>query len=85
VNEVPIDDVRELYLSRYENAKFWQDYTDFSYHRLEVTGVYFIGGFGVMGWVSGEEYRRARPDPLAEAAPGSHSIVHLLPARRRGD
>ena len=49
VNEVAAEEVRELYLTRYENAKFWQDYTDFSYHRLEVSGVYFIGGFGVMG------------------------------------
>jgi putative heme iron utilization protein len=70
VNEVPAEEVRELYLSRYENAKFWQDYTDFSYHRLEVSGVYFIGGFGVMGWVAAEDYQRAHPDPLADAAPG---------------
>ena len=70
VNEVAAEEVRELYLTRYENAKFWRDYTDFSYHRLEVSGVYFIGGFGVMGWVSAEDYRSARPDPLAEAAPG---------------
>jgi len=70
VNEVASEEVRELYLTRYENAKFWRDYTDFSYHRLEVSGVYFIGGFGVMGWVSAEDYRSARPDPLAEAAPG---------------
>ena len=68
--EAPAAEVRELYLSRYENAKFWQEYTDFAYYRLEISGVYFIGGFGVMGWVSGEDYRDARPDPLAEAAPG---------------
>ena len=70
VTEVPAADVRDLYLSRYESAKFWQDYSDFAYYRLEVTGVYFIGGFGVMGWVAAEDYRSARPDPLAEAAPG---------------
>jgi putative heme iron utilization protein len=69
-NDASAEEVRDLYLSRYENAKFWQDYTDFSYHRLEVSGVYFIGGFGVMGWVTAEDYRRARPDPLADAAPG---------------
>jgi putative heme iron utilization protein len=63
-------EVRGLYLSRYENAKYWQDYTDFAYYRLEVSGVYFIGGFGVMGWVSAEDYGSALPDPLAEAAPG---------------
>jgi len=69
-NEAPADEVRDLYLSHYENAKFWQDYTDFSYHRLEVSGVYFIGGFGVMGWITAEDYRHSRPDPLADAAPG---------------
>src|SRR5436309_835985 len=41
--EVPAAEVRDLYLSRYENARFWQDYTDFAYYRLEVSGVYFIG------------------------------------------
>jgi putative heme iron utilization protein len=66
--EVPAEEVRDLYLSRYENAKYWHEYTDFAYHRLEVSSVYFIGGFGVMGWVPAEEYTSARPDPLAEVA-----------------
>jgi putative heme iron utilization protein len=69
-SEVPAGDVRDLYLSRYENAKSWQEYTDFAYYRLEVEGVYFIGGFGVMGWISAEDYALAQPDPLAESAPG---------------
>src|SRR6185437_7692712 len=64
----PAAEVRDLYLSRYENARYWQDYTDFSYYRLEVSSVYFIGGFGVMGWVPAEEYTTARPDPLAETS-----------------
>lgn len=68
VSEAPADEVRELYLSRYENAKHWQDYSDFAYYRLDVSGVYFIGGFGVMGWVSAADYRDAAPDPLAACA-----------------
>jgi putative heme iron utilization protein len=63
-------EVSELYLSHHENARHWQDYTDFAYYRLDVAGVYFIGGFGVMGWVPVEEYSAAAPDPLAMAAPG---------------
>lgn len=70
VTEVPAAEVRDLYLSRYENAKSWQEYTDFAYYRLEVEGVYFIGGFGVMGWISAESYGVAQPDPLAESASG---------------
>ena len=68
--EVPAAEVRELYLLRYENAKLWQDFADFAYYRLEVTGVYFVGGFGVMGWIGAEDYGTARPDPLTDAAAG---------------
>src|SRR6266404_3870489 len=91
VTEAPPLEVRDLYLSRHENAKYWQDYTDITYHRLEVSGVYFIGGFGVMGWVSAEDYGTALPDPLAEAAPGiiqhinaDHADALRLIARRFG-
>jgi hypothetical protein len=87
--EVPASEVRNLYLSRYENAKYWQEYTDFAYRRLEVSSVYFIGGFGVMGWVAAEEYTSARPDPLAETAQeiirhmnADHADALLLIARR---
>lgn len=69
VREAPAAQVKELYLSRYENAKFWQDYSDFAYYRLEVSAAYFIGGFGVMGWIPAQEYGNAQPDPLAVAAP----------------
>ena len=75
VSEALAAEVRDLYLSRYENARHWQEYSDFAYFRLAVEGVYFIGGFGVMGWISAEEYYAASPDPLAEAAPGI--IQHL--------
>ncbi len=89
VTEVPAPEVRELYLARYENAKYWQDYTDFAYYRLEVSGLYFIGGFGVMGWISAEDYGSALADPLADAAAGiiqhmnaDHTDALLLIARR---
>jgi heme iron utilization protein len=82
-------EVRELYLSRHENARYWQEYTDFAYHRLQVSNVYFIGGFGVMGWVSADDYADARPDPLSEIAQeimrhmnADHADALLLIARR---
>lgn len=68
--EAPADEAEELYLARHEEARYWKDFSDFAYYRLEVSGVYFIGGFGVMGWVSAPEYRDAAPDPLAHAARG---------------
>lgn len=64
--------VRELYLGRHPDARYWVDYPDFGFRRMEVEDVYYVGGFGVMGWVSGEDYRQAEPDPLRDAA---HSII----------
>jgi putative heme iron utilization protein len=60
---------RLLYLARHENARYWVDYEDFAFYRMEIADVYFVGGFGVMGWVAAEDYTQAEPDPLAEAAP----------------
>jgi len=70
---VPGDDlaaVRELYLQAYPNAKYWVDFEDFSFYRMDVIDLYFVGGFGVMGWVTAEDYHAAQPDPLADAAGG---------------
>ncbi len=58
---------RELYLARHANSKYWVDFEDFSFYRMNVIDVYYVGGFGVMGWVSASEYGRSQPDPLADS------------------
>jgi hypothetical protein len=62
--------VREAYLARHENSRYWVDFADFSFFRLQPVDLYYVGGFGVMGWVEAEEYQNAAADPLAEVAPG---------------
>jgi len=62
--------VRERYLARHENSRYWVDFADFSFFQLQPVDLYYVGGFGVMGWVEAGDYERAAPDPLAEAAPG---------------
>ncbi len=61
---------RETYLARHPRAASWVDFEDFDFWRLEVVGVYFVGGFGEMDWVEPRAYEQARPDPLADAAAG---------------
>jgi putative heme iron utilization protein len=61
---------RAAYLARHERARYWADFEDFSLWRLEVADLYFVGGFAAMDWVTAADYRAARPDPLADAAPG---------------
>jgi hypothetical protein len=72
-SEVPT--ARELYLQRYENSKYWVDFEDFSFYRMNVVDIYYVGGFGVMGWVSPSEYDGAQPDPLADST--TEIIQHM--------
>jgi heme iron utilization protein len=65
-----IADARKLYLERYANSKYWVDFDDFSFYRMDVVDVYYVGGFGVMGWVKASDYDQAQPDPLADVAAG---------------
>jgi putative heme iron utilization protein len=89
---VPEGDVafaREQYLYRHENSRYWVDFQDFGFFRLQPIDVYYVGGFGVMGWVAAEDYKLAAPDPLAAAAPdiiahmnADHEDAMILLARR---
>jgi heme iron utilization protein len=65
--ESEVTEARKLYLARYANSKYWVDFEDFSFYRMDVVDVYYVGGFGVMGWVSASEYDRSQPDPLADS------------------
>ncbi len=95
VQVVPREDaasLRELYLGRHENARYWVDFDDFSFYRMQPADVYFIGGFGVMGWVTADAYAGSQPDPLAASAAGilnhmnaDHAEALLLLAHAAGE
>lgn len=70
IPKLEVTEARRLYLERYANSKYWVDFEDFSFYRLDVVDVYYVGGFGVMGWVSAADYSSAQPDPLADSAAG---------------
>ncbi|HZZ16785.1 MAG TPA: DUF2470 domain-containing protein [Candidatus Sulfotelmatobacter sp.] len=75
---VPEDEIaatRQVYLATHENSRYWVDFADFGFFRLEVADVYYVGGFGVMGWVDSRDYEAALPDPLAPSASGI--IAHM--------
>jgi hypothetical protein len=60
--------VRELYLARHANASYWVDFQDFGFFRMALSDIYFVGGFGSMGWVMPDDYAEAAVDPLADEA-----------------
>ena len=66
VSEPELAAARTIYLACYPNSKYWVGFEDFFFYRMEVLDVYYVGGFGVMGWVAASEYYQAQADPLAE-------------------
>jgi hypothetical protein len=92
VPEQDLASVRQQYLARHENSRYWVGFSDFSFFRLQPVDLYYVGGFGVMGWVDAQDYEQAAPDPLAEAAPGilahmnaDHVDAMILLARSHAD
>jgi putative heme iron utilization protein len=89
IPEAEVASARSLYLTRHENSKYWVDFEDFSFYRMDVIDLYYVGGFGVMGWVEAAQYHRALPDPLSDAATGildhmnaDHADALILLAKR---
>jgi putative heme iron utilization protein len=71
VTKVPKEEaavVRGLYLQRHANASYWVDFQDFGFFRMALSDIYFVGGFGSMGWVTPDDYAAAAVDPLADEA-----------------
>jgi len=52
---------RAAYLDRHPEARQWADFGDFGFWRFEVADIYYVGGFGAMGWVAVADYTAARP------------------------
>lgn len=68
VKKVPDSDnkyVRDIYLKVHEEAKDWVDFGDFSFYRMEVKDVYFIGGFGEIDWLDSKEIKNSTSEHQA--------------------
>ena len=66
VRETEVGAARSLFLGRHANSRYWVDFEDF--YRMDVVDIYFVGGFGVMGWGTCprmSECLGRQPDPLA--------------------
>lgn len=61
---------KEAYLAVLPNAAYYVDFKDFSFWRLRVEAVRYIGGYGRMSWVTDTDWAASAPDPIAEHADG---------------
>jgi heme iron utilization protein len=62
--------VRDLYLAANPTSSYYIDFGDFTFYRLDVESIRYVGGYGRMSWVDAQRYAEAEPDPLVDAAAG---------------
>ena len=76
--EVPDADrsaARDVHLAGNPYAATYVDFGDFSFWRLQVEAVRYVGGYGRMSWIDAAAWAAARPDPVAGFASGA--VQHL--------
>jgi heme iron utilization protein len=66
----PPETMRTEFLHRHPGAQVYVDFPDFSWWRLNVTAIRYVGGFGRMSWVDAADYGAAQPDPIAPHTAG---------------
>lgn len=73
--EVELIEARAAYLAANPDAAGYIDFGDFSFRRLRVQRVRWVGGFGRMAWCEATAYAGAEPDPVRPVA--AAAIEHL--------
>lgn len=73
-------EAKEPYLDRHPQAAMYAGFKDFSFYRLRVTSVRYVGGFGRMSWVKPLDFSIARsgqasPRPPLETSEKSASVT----------
>lgn len=61
-----VEAARTVYITLHPESEYWVNFDDFFFYRMALVDAYYVGGFGVMGWVAASEYSQAQPDPLVE-------------------
>jgi len=55
MTKVPKDEVKKIYLDKYPDAESLLDLDDFSFYRMEVEYIHYIGGFGDINWYNKDQ------------------------------
>ncbi len=46
----------QIYMQQHPEAQRWASFDDFQLWRLKIVDVYFVAGFGVMGWIKADDW-----------------------------
>ena len=57
-DEKKVEKLRKAYLAAHPDSEEFIDFGDFNYYKMEIKDIYFIGGFGEIGYVDLDEYKK---------------------------
>lgn len=57
VDDKEVKELKKLYLERFPDAEYLMELEDFSFYRMEIDKIYYIGGFGEIEWIKAEDYK----------------------------
>lgn len=58
VQDKELPEIKKIYLERHESVKDFIDFKDFSFYKLEIEKIYWVGGFGEINWIKLENYQK---------------------------
>lgn len=56
VSDKELEEIKKLYLARHKSAEDFVELEDFSFYRLEIEKIYWVGGFGDIEWIEPKKY-----------------------------
>lgn len=62
VAEEEVQSVGQRYLDAHPESAQWISFGDFRFYRLMPVDIYYVAGFGKMGWIKPNEYGEAAND-----------------------
>jgi heme oxygenase (biliverdin-IX-beta and delta-forming) len=62
VAEAEDAELRSAYVKEHPKASVWAGFGDFRIYRMEIDEIYFVGGFGRMGYITPQDFIAAQPE-----------------------
>ena len=65
VPEKELAEIKKTYFKEFPQAQIYEQFHDFNFYRLEISAIYYVGGFGpkAIEWINVEKYQEAAKGP----------------------
>ncbi|NIQ15863.1 MAG: pyridoxamine 5'-phosphate oxidase, partial [Candidatus Dadabacteria bacterium] len=51
-----VEAVKKAYLAKHPGQEYLLDFVDFTFYRMKIEKIFYIGGFGDINWIDVDDY-----------------------------